>query len=182
MSLWMRLRQNLSLKIISVVTAILLYIYVQQERNPTIQRNLLADVVYRNLQEGYQVVTETSPIVVTATGPRAIIEGLKDREIKANADLGSISGNQPGTPVRLTYELPKTAAGVVLDPVPEFIKVQVFRQKSRKLSVDAIFKHDSPAGLKYGEPVIHPSQVTVRGREDRVNRIDKVVAQASPTN
>src|ERR1041385_5996800 len=129
MSLWMRLRQNLSLKIISLVTAILLYIYVQQERNPTIPRTLLATVEYRNVQEGYQVVAENTTLPVTVVGPRPSVERLKDGEIKAFADLSSITSNQPGTVVRLKYELPKTAADVSIDSPTEFTRVQVFRQK-----------------------------------------------------
>jgi YbbR domain-containing protein len=49
------------------------------------------------------------------------------------------------------------------------------------VEVKAIWKKDAPPGLKYTEPVIHPYVVTIRGREDRVNRVDKVVAVASPT-
>jgi YbbR domain-containing protein len=181
MGLWTRLQQNLSLKIVSLVAAVLLYVYVQQERNPTVSRTLLATVDYKNRQLGYEVFPEQPRVTVTVIGPRPIVEGLKDGDIKASADLVSVTSNQPDVPVRLNYEIPKTAPNVVIDTAPEFTKVQVFRQKTRKLRVEAIWKNDSPAGLRYADPVVHPSLVTVRGREDRVNRVDKIVAPASST-
>lgn len=180
MSLWTRIRQNLSLKIVSLVAAILLYIFVQQERNPTIQKTLLVTVEFKKSQDGYQVVTPTPRYPVTVTGPRPSIERLKDGDIKAWADISGVTTNQPNFPVRVNYELPKGVPDISLDASQEFVQVQVFRQKTRKMEVEAVWKHEALPGLKYGEPTIHPSLVSVRGREDVVNRIYKIVAPASP--
>ena len=179
MGLWTRIRQNLTLKIVSTVAAILLYIFVQQERNPTILKTVAVNVDYRKAQDGYQVIPTSKRITVTVTGPRSSVELLKDGDIKATADLSGVTSNQSNSPARITYELPKGIADIALD-APEFIQVQVYRQKTRKLAVEAIWKHESLAGLKYGEPTIHPFQVSVRGREDVVNRIFKIAAFASP--
>ena len=181
MGLWTRLRQNLSLKTVSLIAAVLLYIYVQQERNPTITRTLVVPVEYKNKQQGFEVFPDSPHVTVSVVGPRPVVERLKDGDIKASADIGSVTSGQSETPVRLVYEVPKSAPDVMLDSQPEFMKVQVFRQKMRKLQPQAIYKKDAPPGLKYGDPVIRPGIVTVRGREDRVNRVDKVVVNASPT-
>src|SRR5882762_8493290 len=85
MALWKRLRQNLLLKIIALATSILLYIFVQQERNPTFSRQLLAPVVYVNKPSNVEISNETSQVEVQVTGPRAIVEQIKDGEIKAKA-------------------------------------------------------------------------------------------------
>ena len=180
MVFWAWIRQNLPLKIISIVTAVMLYVYVQQERNPTITRSLLLNVEYRNKQDGYQVLPEGQQVRVTVVGPRQIVERLKDEDIKASANLIGIPANQPNSTARVTYSLPKGATDVSLDPVTDFVSVQLFRQKSRKLRVEATFSNQPPAGVRYGERTIHPSLVTIRGREDVVNRVDKILAFASP--
>ncbi len=180
MGLWTRMRQNLSLKIVSLIAAILLYIFVQQERNPIVTKTLLANVDYRKTQDGYQVIPATSSTTVNVTGPRPSVDRLKDGDVKATADLSGLTGSQSNSSVRVVYELPKGFADVSLDTTQQFIKVRVYRQKSRKFAVEALFKYESLPGLKYGEATIHPSQVSVRGREDVVNRVYKVMAPASP--
>ena len=181
MGLWTRLRQNLSLKLVSLAAALLLYVYVQQERNPTVPRTLLADVVFKNLPTGYEINPDTPRITVSVTGPRPSVERLKDGDIKAYADVGNLSSNQPASPVRLTYELPKSTPDVQIDSQSDFVKVQIFKQKTRKLRVEPIYRKEAPAGLRYGEPTVHPSQVTFRGREDHVNSRRQNLAIASST-
>jgi YbbR domain-containing protein len=180
MGLLTRLRQNLSLKIVSLVAAVLLYVYVQQERNPTISRSINVPVEYKNRQEGYKVVPEAPHVTVIVTGPRPSVDRLKDGDIRASADVANLTSNQPSAPVKIVYEMPRGSTDVMLDTAPDIIKVQVFREKSRKMRVEPVFHQDSPAGVKYGDPVIRPQLVTVRGREDYVNRVDKIVAEASP--
>jgi len=118
---------------------------------------------------------------VTVTGPRPSVDKLKDGDIKATADVSGVTSNQPSVPVRITYEMPKAAPDIMLEGAQEFTKVQVFREKTRVINVEAVFKHDSPAGLRYGLPKISPSRVSVTGREDYVNRVDRVEANASPS-
>src|SRR5437868_4898355 len=128
MGLLTRFRQNLSLKIVSLIAAILLYVYVQQERNPTIAKQLIANVEYRNTKEGYEVVPASRQIAVTVTGPKSSVEKLKDGDIKATADVSTVPSNQPGAPVRVTYEMPKAVPDILIEGAQEFIKVQVFHQ------------------------------------------------------
>ncbi len=181
MGVWNLIRQNLSLKLVSLIVAILLYMFVQQERNPTTTRTLITTVEYKNLQEGYQAVPGAEPVSVVVSGPRPSVDRLKDGDIKASADLSGLASNQPAAPVRVAYQLPRTVPDIAIDAATtQVIKVQVFRQKTRKVRVEAFFERDPPPGFQYGEPIVRPANVTIRGREDNVNRVDKIVASASP--
>lgn len=181
MGLWNGIRHNLSLKLVSLVAAVLLYIYVQQERNPTTTRQLLADVVYVNVPQGYEIVPEMNRVTVTVSGSRISLDRLKDGDIKANADISQLHGNQPPAPVRLTYHLPKSVSDVNMDAATDFVKVQIFKEKTRKIEVAAFYKKEPSPGFDYSQPIVRPSTVLIRGREDRVNRVDRVIVSASPS-
>ena len=132
MGLWTRLRQNLSLKIVSLVAAILLYIFVQQERNPTVTRTLFANVELKTCR---RISGRNGDAAHHRQRNRTSAKcgAIKDGDIKAAADVGSVTSKRPGSSVRLSYELPKSMPDIILDSAPEFTKIQVFRQKTRKL-------------------------------------------------
>ncbi|HLJ56442.1 MAG TPA: CdaR family protein [Chthonomonadaceae bacterium] len=180
MVLWTRLRQNLSLKIVSLVAAVLLYIFVQQERNPTVTRSLLVTIDYVNIQPGLQFIPTSKRIPATVSGPRQSVDRLLDGDIHATADLSAINSSETSAPVRLHYEKPKGASDISLETAPDFVTVQVFRERTRKIEVTPRFQNQPPPGYKYGDATVKPLQVTVRGREDVVNRIASVVAFAMP--
>ena len=115
MGLWTRIRQNLSLKIVSLIAAALLYVYVQQERNPTIQKSVLVTIEYRKAPDGMEVIPSIQQLPITVTGPKQSVERLSDGAVKAVADLSGVTSNLPNTQVRLKYELPENLPDLKVD-------------------------------------------------------------------
>ena len=175
------LRRNFALKIISLCLAIVLYAYVLQEKNPVVTHSFLADVIYRNNKPGMIIVNETPRVEVSVSGSKASIDRMKDGDIKAVVDFNTFQIKDAPFKVGYVYEKPQIFNDVNLDSPREFIKLQVFRQKRRKLEVTPIYKKDAPGGLKYGEPNVKPSQVEIRGRGDLVDSVDRIVAVATPS-
>ena len=175
------LRRNFALKMVSLALSILIYAYVVQERNPVVSHSFLADVLYRNLKPGTEVSNETPRVEVNVSGPKNSIDRMKDGDIKAIIDFKNIV--MKDAPIKVSYYFEKPAAfnDVTLENPHEFLKIQVYRQISRKMEVKPIFKQDAPGGLRYGDPVVKPSIVEIKGRSDAVNRVDRIVAVATPS-
>ena len=174
------LRRNLALKIVSLGIGIVLYAYVQQERNPTVSRAVLADVVYQNLPSGVDVTNDSPQIEINVTGPKLLVDRMKDRDIKAIVDFKGVVPKDPTVQLRVRYDKPTAFTEVNIENPQSFLKLALYKQKTRKLEVTPIYSKDAPPGRRYGDPVVRPSQVEVKGRSDVVDRVAKVFVNATP--
>ncbi len=180
-----RLRQNMLLKIFSLIASVLLYVFVQSERNPIITRPLAVFIMRQNKPPGIQVEGDQPQVNITVTGPRPLVEPIKDSDIHAFADLRGLETTEPKTmTVRLRYRVnglsPDAQEKLVFDPT--FIRYQIFPQASRRLNVTALFPKEPPAGFHYGRPDVKPNRVVITGRADRVKNVSRLVINAEPSD
>lgn len=181
-----RQRQNFGPKIIALVTSILLYFYVQAERNPILQRPFRAAVITQDALPDVEVEWEKPNVLVSISGPTDIIERISDRDVHAVAFLSDAARDSPKMQnVRARFEVSgidkETAAKLTFDPAEPSVKAQLFASATRQLPIHAVYPRDAPAGFDYSLPDLKPSSVKVVGRSDRVNRVEQLIVEAAPT-
>ena len=184
---WARIQQNFWLKAISLAAAVLLYFFVQQERNPTISRTFSAPIIFDHTPQGVDVESDIQPaqMDITLIGPRPIIEDLKEGDVRVHADLSGIPTDKLSTErIPLTYDIRvreelKHELTHEPDKLPS-LKVSIYPQRTVTHNIEVHFAKDAPAGVHYGRPILHPDKVTVSGRVDRVERVERVVVDATP--
>jgi YbbR domain-containing protein len=175
-----RLRDNLLLKIISLVASILLWCYVQAERPPNIARTVAARVTPQNQPSGVDVEDLPSKILVTISGPAPNVERIKDMDIQAVADLHTLSTDHPGTTlVNVNLILPEYARGISFEQPPP-IKAQVQPQQQNQMAVIPLYPKEPPAGFHYASPVVRPAFVKVTGLQEQLNQVDRIIVNAAP--
>lgn len=179
------LRQNLFLKIVSLVIAILIYVFVQSERNPTITRPMIATVIYEKIAPGLELVNAKQQVDVTVTGPKQLVDSLKDTDIRAMADMSKFQNDAVKNPlVRLRFEIVNLPAErkreISIDSLMPTVPVEVYPQEKRFMEVVAKYPQNPPAGYHYGRADVRPSRVQVIGRADRLNTVKRLIAIASP--
>ena len=179
-----RMRRNFFLKCLSMCTAVLLYFYVQQERNPTITRQFLVPVTFEGQSSDISVEADQPQFKVSVTGPQPVLELMKDSDIRVIGDLRNIPTDTINTvKVKLHYDVRLSHEMQLLlsyDPWPlPRLDVQVYPQRSRELSVDAHYPQEARVGYHYGPASIRPARVRITGRIDRVKRVSQIVADAS---
>jgi YbbR domain-containing protein len=181
-----RLRENLLLKTISLLAAIFLYVYVEAERNPTITHTLIAPIIRLNPPPDLDIESDQQRLEISVTGPRAIVDRLKDNDIHAQADLQSVKANPSRlASVRLTYSLPTLPSDMtqqlIFDPPTPMYRVHVYQQQTRRMPVEAFYPKEPLQGFHYGHAQVTPQRVTVSGREDRVKSVARLVINAEPS-
>lgn len=175
-----RLRDNLLLKIISLVASILLWFYVQAERPPNIARTVAARVTPQNQPAGVDVEGLPLKTLVTISGPAPSVERIKDLDIQAVADLHTLSADHPGVSlVNVSLILPESARGISFDSPPP-IKVQVQPQQQNQMAVIPLYPKEPPAGFHYASPVVRPAFVKVTGLQEQLNQVDRIIVNAAP--
>ena len=179
-----RIRRNFWLKLISLATAVLLYFYVQAERNPNITRPFTTPVLIEHKPDEVEVQVEPQKIKVNVSGPRSVMDLLKDGEVRITADF-------TGTPIdrvspqklRCHYDFVGSAAEhrmeLSLDPPePTRLPVVVYPQRTISVNVSVRYLREAPAGFRYNTADVSPPKVKVSGRLDRIDRVERVVVNA----
>lgn len=176
-------RENLPFKLLSLLLAGVLYFYVQSERNPTISRTLGAQVVRENQPGDVAVETDQQRVMVTITGPRSLVERIKEEDIRAVGDLKGLRASEPTTTlVRLNYLIqgqPPNAL-LALDPPNPPLKLRLYPPKTKNVEVTPQFPQEPVAGQVYGSAEVFPKLIAVSGRADKVNRVARLIAYAVP--
>jgi YbbR domain-containing protein len=178
--MWRVLRENIPEKLMALSSAILIWLYVNAERNPTITQRFTVDVEVRHLQNGYEPPTvNPSQVTVVLTGMRSSVEQISPRGIRATVDVSGLTEGKQRLPVQLnlTRDL---LQDVQVEIIPPIVQVTLTRRISKTLKVDCLFVNAPPEGYVYLSPVVYPETVVVSGGREQVNQVRRLIVNAVP--
>lgn len=172
------LKRDSTLKIISVLAAILIWIYVVDVQNPEIEityRSVPVSFVNReSLAEfGLSIVDEITPTIdVRVRGRRKVLSDVKNSDIRATADL--IGYNRAGdffVPVQV--QVPDSSV-LVIDKKPYTVPIKLDKiiQVQKAVNVNPIGKLSD--SYMASEPVVTPNMVVLEGPAVILNTVDRV--------
>ena len=125
------LRTNLLFKVIALLSSLFLYIYVQAERNPTLQRSFNVMVVATNVPEGMDYDIDLVSLSVTVTGARAVLDSLKEGDIRAKADMRDLRPDETDPQLvhlKLVFSSlsERTVFGLQVDPPAPIAHIRIY--------------------------------------------------------
>jgi len=174
------LTNNLSLKIISVVVAIILWLYAVSELNPEVTKNITdikVEVINMDVLNEKQLTLVEDPvdsITIRIRGLANDIRKVNTSDIKAVLDLSEIdwTGTQL---VELQVEglLPRE---VKLDKVPE-ISLTINKIATKVIPVVVDVTGDGEEGYYVHEATVEPKNITIYGPESLVDNVVQGVVQ-----
>jgi len=168
------LKNNLSLKIISVIVAIILWLYAVSELNPETTKTIndipIEIINIDALNEKNLTLAEdpASSISIRIRGLANDIRKVNTSNIKAILDLSEI--NSTGTnmvPLDIEGLLPRE---VKLDKIPE-ISVVIDRITSKQIPVVVDLTGEGEEGYYVHEPEVEPRQITIYGAQSLVDSV-----------
>ena len=86
-------RRNLPVKILALIAAIIMWGYVMNEENPSVNATYTVPVEMVNAPEGYNVSMDVNEVRMKVRAPRALMATAHEYDFKAVIDL---SGNTEG--------------------------------------------------------------------------------------
>lgn len=159
--------QTAGLKIIAVLLAILLWLYVVN------QGELSAGSNYTEVALQYYNL----PGDLTVSGPQTVSVRLwgnfkQTGEITAYVELASLSQGEYNLPVKV-----KPVQGAMFTSVkPDKVKVHLQRIKENLVPVNYEVRQNPPAGYKLVDVIMEPSKCLVKGDQAAVNRVVQIIA------
>lgn len=178
--MWRVLRENIPEKLMALSSALLIWLYVNAERNPSITQRFTVDVEVRNLQNGYEPPVINPPqVTVVLTGVRSSVEQIAPRGIRALVDLSKVVEGKQRLPVQLNLTR-DILQDVQVEIIPPTVQVSLTKRITREFRIQCLFVNAPPEGYVYLSPIVFPESAVVSGARERVSQVQRLIVNAVP--
>ena len=171
-------KENLLARIICLLMACGLWVYVMTDQNPIIERNIEVRLQQRNLPQNMMVFNAPDKILVKVRGSRAKLSSDNlSAEINASINLKNITEGQQSLPITVTY-----SGGEIVSITPKEVSVYVDTVSEKKVPVTTRIVGAVNGDMTIGNSIITPAEVTLRGATHRIDKVNRVVAPIDISN
>lgn len=176
-----KLLNNLSLKILSAVCAIIIWIIIVNVYDPStsvtvsgVEVQLVNTESLTEKEYAYDVV-DGSKISVYISGPRSIITDIKAKDIVATADLSNVTvfSDYVDIDVKVVKD-GVSASSIEIAPKTTAIRLKIENRVTKTFNIDTELVGTPADGYVIGGQQISPSSVKVTGTSSVVDSISSV--------
>ncbi|MEE3354766.1 MAG: CdaR family protein [Candidatus Weimeria sp.] len=175
------LTNNIGLKILALILAVILWTVVVSVDNPVEKRNFTAAITLENQDtlssQGKYVSVADSSLSVNfkVRAKRSIMDRLSNSDFIATADLAYID-EDGNVPIRISCtSYPST---VFILGATHYLKVEVGEKRANKFVIKGETSGEPAEGYDVDDISVEPNVVSVEGPENVVSKIASVVAIA----
>ncbi len=165
------LQRNLPAKLIALIIAIVLWLFVMNEQNPQIDGSFTVNVELVNVPEGYKITQTEKNVKLKVRGARSFFVAAEPEGFKAYADIAGLeSGDHK---VKVHAVLPQGFE--LVDVQPENISVYLDEIIQKSVRIDLIVTGAAAAGYTVGKISQEADTTIVKGPKSRVEEIDRAI-------
>ncbi|SKC35561.1 CdaR family protein [Maledivibacter halophilus] len=174
-----RLSRNTTPKLVSILFAIVLYIYVMGEVNPEIEKelnNIKVNILNKEEVENSGLVfidQNEFTVNVKVSGKKNEIYKISPDDIKVSADL---SGAKQGENIK-TLQVSKPVNIEIKEISPQQINVRLDKIIKTQKTVEIVENGTPKRGYETGTPQITPDEILIEGPETKVQAVAKVIGE-----
>jgi len=163
--------RNMSLRILSVLLALLLWVYATNEQNPVHNQILSINLIQRGLPDNTVINSDIPRVIsVRIQGTRGQVTALTPSDFEAILDLSRVTEGEQNLPVKLS-----SPQGVQVTQVtPGRVNVVVESIVEQQVNVKAAPRGSPAKGYTALDPVVLPNVVTVRGPRSKLAAISQI--------
>ena len=170
-------KENLLARVICLLVACGLWVYVMTDQNPIVERNVEVRLQQLNLPNNMMVFNVPNKVIVKIRGTRTKVSDNMENKITASLNLKNVTEGQQSLPVRVSF-----GAGDVVQVVPSEVSVYVDTVSEKKVPVITRVVGGVSTDLTIGQSTTTPAEVTLRGATHRIDKVNKVVAPVDVTD
>ena len=170
-------KENLPARIICLLVACGLWVYVMTDQNPIMERNVEVRLQQMNLPNHMMAFNVPDKVVVKVRGTRTKVSDNLENKSVATLNMKTATEGQQTIPVKVSF-----ANGDVVQVIPSEVSVYVDTVSEKKVPVVTRIVGAISNDMTIGHSVITPAQVTLRGATHRIDKVNKVVAPIDVTD
>lgn len=171
---------NIGLKLISILLAVILWLVVVNVDNPqttvsfTSTATIMNEGIITDNGKVYEILDESDAIRFSVTGPRSIVEGLSASDFSVVADMNKIDLDLGLVPVEVVAERYTSKLSVSIKTTN--VHVSIENVDTQQFAISATASGEPRTGYALGEVSCDPATITITGPGSVLERIDRVVA------
>ncbi|MDF2633790.1 MAG: YbbR family protein [Pelosinus sp.] len=165
-------KKNLTAKIVALILAIILWVYVMNEQNPPVEVNMEIPLEVRNLSSNLVPVDNPDYVRIRVRGPRTLIAGIGKQDIKTYIDLKGLTEGVNTTKVHTTIP----TGMEVVEVAPDKVTLHLESLVSRQVPVEVKLKGAPPADSIVDKVTYSSHKVAVEGPKGLLDTAVKAVA------
>lgn len=181
-----RVTRNVSLKILSLLLAVLLWIVIINVEDPVVTANFanievvkINENVLKSKDQVYEVISGDT-VDVKVKGKRSKIGALKTSDFQVTADLSKLSVVDA---VPINISIPKYGEAIeIVDRDIFTMKVRLENLETQQFRIDVVEKGTVSDGYYVKEKIARPNMIQVSAAETIVNKIQEVVVEVDVAN
>ena len=170
--------KNIAAKILCMIMAIVLWMYVMNEQNPPLEASFTIPLQVKNLAENYTLLDAPESVKVKVKGVRSVIATITASDISAYIDLTGVGDGRQQ--VKITAVVPASVELVEVNPDKALLRIDT--TISRSLPVEVRYMGTLPDGVVLGKISLAPDTITVKGPKSLLDIIDKAIVQVNLTD
>ena len=174
------LTENWTLKLLSLVFALVLWMFIMGERRLEVGYRVPLEV--QNIPAGLMIANEVPSLVdVRVSGPRTLLMKVSEGDISIAVDLTDL---QPGltTFKRLEERLNLPSGLRVTRLSPSFIDLKLERIKDKRVPIKIALQGDPLQGYQVGKVRATPDKVVISGAETELKSVREVTTEPIDLN
>lgn len=164
-------RRNLPAKILCFLMALVLWGYVMNDQNPSIEGTFSVPLTVINAPEGYKVSQATGAVKMKVRGPRSLFVNTTEADFDAYVDLDSAGDGRKAYKVHTImpqgFELVELA--------PEAVEVTLDKIDSRQFAAELIVTGATAPGTTVAKVTQSTAKVTVEGPKSLLDEVSRVI-------
>lgn len=175
-----KITNNLGLKLISALFAVVLWLVVVNIDNPVTTRafyHIKVDVINKNVitdnGKEYKVLDDTDYVDITVEGKRSVVDNLKDEDFTAVANMKNIAMDEQLVPIQvscLQYNRDIKIRQNIYN-----MHVSIEDVVTKQFAINTKTTGEASDGYALGGVTLSQNKLKVIGPESVVNKIKKVV-------
>ncbi len=174
------LTENWTLKLISLVFALILWMFIMGERRQEVGYRVPLEL--QNIPAELMIANEVPSLVdVRVSGPRTLLMKISEGDISIAVDLTDL---QPGltTFKRLEERLNLPSGLRVTRLSPSFIDLKLERIKQKRVPVKIALNGEPLQGYQVGRVSAVPARVLIEGAESELKNVHEVTTEPIDLN
>lgn len=160
---------NRALKVLALVIAIVLWLYVSVEQDPLSQRSYNVPVTVENLSADKIATLTKETVRIEVMGRDSRLDAVTAEDFKAYVDLKNVKTGEGEADVKLS--LPSEVYFAKVEP--KTVRVFVDRREGETMSVDVVRTGMLPDGVSIDALTVEPQNVFVSGNEEALEAVAK---------
>jgi len=168
-------QRNVGFKLVSLFLAILLWMYVTNEQDPTINQEFKnVPVKVMKLNPNFLVADMQKTVTVTVQGGKNKLSELTVQDIRVWVDSANAHLGENNLPVQAVSPDP---AITVIGTKPASVRVRLDSRADKQVSVKVDIAGEPGKGLLVLDPVFKPTQITVHGPREVLKNVTQALVK-----